>query len=293
MASEKLNNLIQQLDSIEQAWINSTGKVETSVWKEVSAIVKDLDVDKAGNIRKNVANLKRLGRIRAAVKNSLFNTTYEKALSSLDNSIAEVTATHTEYFESISGNEALRMTFVNEMEKQAKKAITQQMGKNGLINDVSNQIADMIENDVRAGRSFAELQDNVKTIIRGNEKQSGRLAAHSYQIVTDSLNQYAASLNEQFSEQLGLDWYEYVGGTIKTTRPFCKALYRKRYVHRSEFGAVAAGRINGTQVSKAGMIVPTTASNLTIVRGGYNCRHQLYAIPTARVPKRLRDKFNG
>ena len=287
----KVDDLLKAIDDVEIRWQKDVGKVELSLWRKVSAALKDLDTDGDGNIRRNVANLKRLGRLDRLIKNNLYSKDYKRALDSLSGSYAEIRTMHQDYFESIGSVEVLRTALVDEMQKQARNTIISQMNQTGAVKQVSGEIADLIEKDIRAGRSFAELQDNVKDIIRGNKNVPGRLQAYTGQLVTDGLNQFAASVNAQFSDDLGLDWFIYVGGIIATTRPFCKALSQKRYVHRSEFGAVAAARINGAQVSKAGMINPTTAENLTVVRGGHFCRHQLYAISESSVPKGIREKF--
>ena len=40
-----------------------------------------------------------------------------------------------------------------------------------------------------------------------------------------------------------------------------------------------------------GMIDDTNVSNFPTYRGGYNCGHQSYPIPTALVPKDILTKF--
>jgi len=87
---------------------------------------------------------------------------------------------------------------------------------------------------------------------------------------------------------LGLVWYQYVGSLITTSREFCIHLVGKRYVHESEITGIINGKIDGEKVSLAGLIPDTTKDNFPILRGGYNCRHQMLAVSEATVPKKVR-----
>jgi len=122
---------------------------------------------------------------------------------------------------------------------------------------------------------------------------TGALTKYSGQIATDSINQYAASYNEEVTEGLGFEWFQYVGSIRDTTRPFCKALVGQRYIHKSELSRAAQGQLRVGTVSRAGMYVDTTGANITVLRGGYNCKHQFRGVATKNVPLSVRAQVTG
>ncbi len=100
------------------------------------------------------------------------------------------------------------------------------------------------------------------------------------------------------TDDLGLEWFEYVGSNIETTREFCEHLTEKRYVHKSEIKTILKGDIDGHQCEiyektglPKGMIEGTTEQNFQVNCGGWNCRHQLVPVAKEAVPKVLRDKI--
>lgn len=100
------------------------------------------------------------------------------------------------------------------------------------------------------------------------------------------------------TDDLGLEWFEYVGSNIETTREFCEHLTEKRYIHKSEIKTILKGEIDGHQCAMnertglpKGMIEGTTEQNFQVNCGGWNCRHQLVPVAKEAVPKEIRAKF--
>jgi hypothetical protein len=82
---------------------------------------------------------------------------------------------------------------------------------------------------------------------------------------------FSREYNAVVSDDLGLNFYSYVGTRIDTSRPFCDAR-AGRYFKKSEVEGWASlgnwqGRFPGT-----------TKTTIFSYAGGYNCRHELYAI---------------
>ncbi len=107
-----------------------------------------------------------------------------------------------------------------------------------------------------------------------------------------AISQYAGENNKLMTDDLGLEWFEYVGSNIETTREFCEHLTEKRYIHKSEIKTILKGKIDGHQCEiyektglPKGMIEGTNEQNFQVNCGGWNCRHQLVPVAKEAVPK--------
>lgn len=88
---------------------------------------------------------------------------------------------------------------------------------------------------------------------------------------------------------------------MDTSRDFCKACVKKKYIHRSEFTSIVKGEfkefkdIDGkiSQRTKLpyGMIDGTNSTNFMVRRGGYSCNHKLIPVAKEVVPKEIRQAY--
>lgn len=114
------------------------------------------------------------------------------------------------------------------------------------------------------------------------------------------MNSFSRQNLQLISSDLGYQWFEYQGSNIETTRDFCEAMKKKRYVHISEFEDVIHGRfpefkaiegkINPKTKLPYGFKEDTTAGNFPQVRGGWNCGHQLRPVAEEDVPLSIRNE---
>ena len=111
-----------------------------------------------------------------------------------------------------------------------------------------------------------------------------------------AISQYVGENNKLMTNDLGLEWFEYVGSNIETTREFCEHLTEKRYIHKSEIKTILKGEIDGHQCEiyektglPKGMIEGTNEQNFQVNCGGWNCRHQLVPVAKEAVPKNEKE----
>ncbi len=78
------------------------------------------------------------------------------------------------------------------------------------------------------------------------------------------------------AQDLGLEWYRYIGGVIRTSRDFCVER-DGGYYHKSEVEEWADEDWDGK-------IPETDASTIFSYCGGYNCRHDLIPVHESSVP---------
>jgi hypothetical protein len=93
---------------------------------------------------------------------------------------------------------------------------------------------------------------------------------------------FSREYNAVVSEDLNLQFFAYVGTRIDTSRPFCDAR-AGRYFKKSEIEGWASQNWDGK-------IPQTTKTTIFSYLGGYNCRHEAYAI--SQTQYRVAEKRN-
>lgn len=105
------------------------------------------------------------------------------------------------------------------------------MIKGGMISDISKitsvrqQAKMLFLQEIQSGGTLKQLNQTIKDFVRGKSGQSGaintnfnsRASGYAY----DLFNKVAEIKNEQFRENLGLNWFIYVGVPVKDSRHFC------------------------------------------------------------------------
>ncbi len=174
------------------------------------------------------------------------------------------------------------------------------MTESGISANVTQGIQNILKANITGGGSYNQLLDQMRNFILTNESGTGALERYTKQITTDSLNQFSAQYSQAITEDLGMNWFMYVGSNKETTREFCRLLTKKKYIHRSEISSIIMGIIDGNQVAINpktkvwyGGVPGTNESNFQILRGGYGCDHQMLPVNTNVVPINLVNKFKN
>ncbi len=105
---------------------------------------------------------------------------------------------------------------------------------------------------------------------------SGESFARVSTVIDTGLSIVGRERINDVAKDLGLEWYRYIGGVIRTSREFCTER-DGGYYHKSEVEEWAdeewEGKIDGT-----------TSENIFSYCGGYNCRHELIPVTAQSVP---------
>lgn len=288
MATAK--DIANELESQVEALGRGLPTLEREAFDSIRILLKDLTLLPNGNIKPTIANLKIINKVRSALEDIVTDKRYRKIVSRVQNSIDEISALNSAYF-----TQTFTAFTVPAAVKQLRTVSLQTTRENligaGMQDNVVNAAVDIVDRGIRGGESFGTLQKNIEQFMIGNDKVPGKLTSYSQQIISDTLSGYTATYHKMVAADLGLQWYQYVGGTMKTTRPWCKAMVDKQWVHESELGAVARGVIDGEKVSLAGLFPNTNSRTVIDFRGGYNCRHLMIPVPEEAVPTSIKRKF--
>lgn len=303
----KADLILEDLLSLIETRIDSFNEKMPKVQRDAYNVILDLTGDletSNGRIKATMKNIKLISKIKQQLSKVIFTKEYEEELDKIVKTYGEITKLQNQYFTAAIGKFTVPKVLA-EVQQLAIEGVVDAMGLDAVGVNVISPVRDILVKNVTTGGSKAEFLDEVREYLLDTERGDGKLVKYTKQIVTDSLNQYSANYTQIVSDDLGLEWFKYVGSNKETTRPFCKALTDAKqtcmpFIHRSQLPEIVEGQICGEQVPiydktglPHGMIPGTNAVNFPINRGGYNCNHQLVPVSAALVPKALRDEFKG
>jgi hypothetical protein len=239
-----------------------------------------------------------MNRIKSDLDSALYTKRYLREVGAFMKYFEKVEKIQSEYFAE-SFKDFDKPAIWNEIKKQTIEDVVASLTEADISTLVIQPVADLIRDDVMNGSSWSSMVKSLEKLIESKSGLDSPLKRYSSQIVTDAINQYAAQYNNTITDDLGLQWYQYVGSLVKHSRPFCRSLVAKRWVNVAEFPTIVQGKIDGKQVPKNartglpdGMIPGTNAQTLKTYRGGYRCNHLFIAVDEAIVPEAVKRKFS-
>ena len=152
----------------------------------------------------------------------------------------------------------------------------------GLKNNVTQPFVEQLVTNISARASLRDTINALQGVIVGTDATEGLLLRH---IKTNALTAQAVadrSYSAAVNETIGAVYFEYLGGEIPTTRPFCQ--HREGEVfHKGEIEQWGRGNNSGgiddiVDGTWAGRIDGTDAKSIFTFVGGWNCRHYLVPI---------------
>jgi hypothetical protein len=295
----KQSDLIIEIESAIKGFNKGIPGIQQQIYKDILNALKELDV-KGGTIQNNAKNINLIRGLQKKIEKAVLSDKYVKDVKDFIKSFTTVSKIQNDYFKLIEKGwkpfDALQ-----EVKFLSIQSTTKSLTESGINANVISKIEDLLLTNITSAVKFTDMVENMRSFIIGNDKVDGALVKYVKQITIDSLNQYSASYNKMVSDDLGLEWYMYTGSNIRTTRCFCLAMTKKKFVHVSELKKIVSGdfqefqEMDCTIYSKTGlpqgMIEGTDENNITVRRGGYSCGHQMPAVSSAIVPENIRAKF--
>jgi hypothetical protein len=291
-----LERLIKELNDAVREFNSSLSVIESGVLAEVELLIKELNISN-GSIVADVSNLSKINRIRAAIDNVVISPEYTQRVIDFGRAYNKVAEIQGQYFAELIENYTAPEV-LDQIKKASIDEMVMSLTESGISANVSDKIGSLIQESIETGGRYTDLTIQLRDFITGTTETAGALERYASQITTDGINQFAATYNKTVSDDLGLEWYMYVGSLVGDSRDLCEALISKKFIHKSELSEVVKGRVNGKQVPiypktglPYGMIPGTNASNFQVRRGGYRCNHLLMPVPEERVPIEIRNKI--
>lgn len=298
---EIIKKLIDTLDKAVLDFNESIPGIQKDIAAEVERFVKDLETT-GDTIKASVANMRRIAAFKDRIYTIIKRSGYDEKVKEFVKAFNEVAVIQNQYFTKLSAD--FKPTkLLDEIKKQSINSTIESLTEAGLNANLVNPINDILLKNITTGGSYGELTQQLRDFIVTDKTGDGALERYTKQITTDSLNQYAAQYSGAVSNDLGLNWFVYDGSIIQTSRPFCEACVKKKYIHRSEFPKLIDGdfpefKAEGGEIYDktglpSGMIAGTNSSNLTVYRGGWNCGHQMIPVSDIMVPESVKAKLRA
>lgn len=287
---QRLTELTAFLDGSIDNFSEDIPALQNTIFRRVSVLLKDLDL-RRGDIKATAANLRKINRIKREIERLILSDKYLKEVKTFTEAFNKGTALQTAYFTTIK-KDFTTPQFIETLREASIQNTKIALTEAGIQANIVDKAGQIIQTNITERASFSSLVDDMRIFLTETPESVGALKRYTSQIVTDSLNVYAAEYNRFVSDSLDLQWYIYSGSLIKDSREFCKSLIKKQWVHKSEFGKVARGDFIPKPKDLKGLKPNTNADTLQINRGGWACRHLLTPIAEEFVPAKLRAKFD-
>jgi len=277
-------------------------KMQEEMLNRVIELTSDLD-RKNGNLVVSVKNLKIIRQIRNELADSIVNDDYLKKVDEFANQFSEVQRINDLYFASISVNFAKKELY-NELRKLSVEQTIEGLSKQGLSSNVIVPLSDILNKNITQGGSYKEFVGQVREYLTNTDKSKGALDRYAKVYTVDAINQFSAQYSQVITDDLGFVWYYYAGDKKETSREFCIKMMQARnngcmkYFHKSQIPELLKGHICSGDVAiypktnlPYGFKEDTNVNNFLTYRGGWSCYHRITPVPSAIVPKKLRELY--
>ena len=278
---------VKLLETVPESIVTAAEKAQRDAWRKLGPLLAEMDVDATGNIRQTEDNIRRIGLITEELNKVLAGGEYKDAVQSFLGSIDEGVQLTDNIAKKIDSN------FQPDNVQKQLLAISKQNAINaffgsGLRDNVTVPFLEQLTANVAARAPLNQAVKALQGVIEGTETTDGRLlanvrtTANTAQAIAD--RSYAAAVNEE----LGIEYFQYLGGEIPTTRPFCEhregAIFHRKEIEAWGNGENSAGINDIRNGTWDGRIDGTDSRSIFTFVGGWNCRHFLVPVIKQKVP---------
>jgi hypothetical protein len=285
---ELVKNKIKLLENVPEELATAAERAQRDAWRKLGPLLAEMDVDADGTIAQTEDNIRRIGLITEELNKVLAGGEYRDAVQSFLASIDESVQLTDEIAKKIDASfqpDKVQKQLLNISKQNAINAFF----GSGLRERVTQPFLEQLTANVAARAPLREAVKALQGVIEGTDANDGRLLANvrnvagTAQAIAD--RSYAAAVNLE----LGVEYYQYLGGEIATTRPFC-AHREGQIFHRGEIEAWGDGK-NSAGINDIrngtwdGRIEGTDSKSIFTFLGGWGpCRHFLVPVIKQRVP---------
>lgn len=284
---ELVKQKVKLLDSVPEALATAAERAQRDAWRKLGPLLAEMDVDADGNIAQTEDNIRRIGLITEELNKVLAGGEYKDAVQKFFGDLDQGIVLTDEIAKKISS------TFEPSNVQKQLLVISKQNAINaffgsGLRERVTQPFLEQLTANVAARAPLREAVKALQIVIEGDDKTDGRLLANvrttagTAQAIAD--RSYSAAVNEE----LGIEYFQYLGGEIATTRPFCEhregGIYHRKEIESWGAGKNSAGINDIKDGNWDGRIEGTDSKSIFTFVGGWNCRHFLVPVIKQRVP---------
>lgn len=271
----------------------ATQKVQLKIWKELLPVINDLEVDKTGNIIQSENNVARIGIIADKLNEVLGGKEYQNVIKIFLNSIDEGVVLSNEVAKKFEAGFEPTAAQTKLLQLSKTNAIDTFIGS-GLKNNITQPFVEQLVTNISARAPLSQTIKALEGVILGTDSTEGNLLRH---VKTYSLTAQAVadrSYSSAINETIGAVYFEYLGGEIPTTRPFCQhregEVFHKGEIEQWGRGINSGGIDDIEDGTWAGRIDGTDSKSIFTFVGGWNCRHYLVPVESNLVDPTIKAR---
>lgn len=280
------NDLSDRIDSItsraEENLTKAVTKAQKELFADIQTTLSRLELDNEGMIKQSVANRKILQKADRVFDKAMKDSGYYSSLNQYTGAITALTDANAAYFNFILDTFTPDALYLKSLQKSSVETIVNLLANDGLEVQLKQPLMQILNQNVNSGASLTDMLKQVREFIQGSPDAEGKLLRYSKQISRDTLFNFSASMQESISQNAGLEYYQYLGHAMDTSRDFCLAR-KNKFFSKKEVEKWA-------KLNWAGKRQGTTASTIFIYRGGYGCTDVLIPVSTSIVPQSVIDR---
>lgn len=272
--SDIISDKVDRLDSVPEAFNSKVIKSQKDIFNEILSLLNQLE-RKNGEIVISSNNLKIIDTILDDLEQVVNQSEYVTAVAEFAKEFdKQATITKELYDKTFDQTEFNALQ--NAVLRAKKKESVELLLGGSLDATFYNPIRKALTDSVSSGASFKDTLQAIRDIVEGGDGKLGRLDRYSKQIAYDSFATADAAYTNAIAEDIGAEFYRYVGGVIKDSREFCKERAGK-YYHYKEIEEWGTEHWDGQSLG-------TNPQTIFILRGGYNCQHAIIPVAISSVP---------
>jgi hypothetical protein len=276
-----IKKIAQSMDDVPDAFFRGVKAAQREAFALMVSELADLALDEAGNVIISQGNFAKVQTLTNKMKAAYNNPKYTEALRGFVDSMTEGAELSAKLMGVITGQAYTQSAKVQAILGNAKSTTLDLLSTNAPA-DAAAAFRKVIENSVATGENFGQVLRNVRKNIEGSADFQGRMERYAKQNAYDFYSISQAQVINEMTEELGFEFYEYIGVDVKGTRSFCSQRNNQIY-HSKEVEGWASLDWDGKNRT-------TNSSTIWALRGGYNCGHQLIPVATEDVPQNVKDR---
>lgn len=281
----------EKLDRINKIPAKFQTEVEISqkqIFNKILAKLNGLDLDPKGAVLPTSNNLAMIKELGTDLKKIISDPKgkYMDAVSSFINEFSEQkTLTNSIFnktFEEAFNPKGFEPLFQNSV-KTATSLVA-----NSAVTEQVVAFEDMLQTAIGSGDTYNNIVKNISTLIQGDDKIPGTMQRYAKQNAKDIFSVADRQYSKAIADELDAQFFEWAGGLIATSRPFCIERDGNVY-HKKEIEAWGSGKktqgLNWPKNGKwAGRASGTSAQTIFALAAGYFCDHVPIPVGLKYVP---------
>lgn len=275
----------RRIDTIPMRLFTGVENTEKELLKEVTKLINQLELNPNGTIKLSNANIIKSEEIINSLRNVMFEGDYLKSVREFADQFDTQAQLTKDVFKKTLPNFSDKELF-NSVTSAAKRRAIDQLGNNAITSQFLNPLKQTIQSGVAVEGSIPELIESLSIQIVGDKEIEGQLLNWTKQTAHDNFAIADREVTRAVSEDMGVEWWRYVGGLLESSRCFCVKRNGKVFSKdQIEFWGRTPGlwAKTGNCEHGGGRIKGTNENSIWTFLGGYRCNHSLIPIDESDI----------